>query len=71
MVLVAGMQGPKKEHHQKNRWDGNLALHHIVDQPVEAQTKGHNLLGVVHAVIEQQHKCGESISNGIRPAVMV
>jgi hypothetical protein len=52
-VLVAGMQRPKKKHHQKNRWDGNLAPCHIVHHPVEAQTKGHNLLGVGHTVIEQ------------------
>ncbi len=35
-VLVAGMQGPKKEHHQKNRWDDNLAPCHIVHHLVEA-----------------------------------
>jgi hypothetical protein len=70
-VLVAGMQGPKKEHQQKNRWGGDLALHRIVDHPIEVQTKGQIFLGVGHAVIEQRHECGESIRNGIRSAVVV
>jgi hypothetical protein len=50
---VARLQGPKIEHHQKNWWDGNLAPRHVIDHPVKAQTKGHNLLRFGHAVIEQ------------------
>jgi hypothetical protein len=52
-IVVARMQGPKKEHHQKNRRNVYLAPCHIIHHPVKVQTKGHNLLGPGPIVIEQ------------------
>jgi hypothetical protein len=59
------MQGPKDEHHQNIMWNVYFAPRHIIEHPVKAQTKGHNLFGLVHIVIEQQHQPCECISNQV------
>ncbi len=70
-IVVARMQGPKEESLQKKRWNIYLAPCRIIDHPVKAQTKGHNLFGVGHIVVEQQHLRCECISNQVWSAMLI